>query len=851
MRSELHKLLEKNPNFFGTADEPSLTPQVVIQSDTSFEELTCVGYWPEKRLLEATIVIKRSNGYNGGPCTPGSREFVRFYIDWNGDGDYVDAREDAGVTSVNVHDLRQADKHPIVFAVRQGIETPRVKCNEPRIVKVRAILSWEQVPTGPGFVPIWGNVTERWIQIQPTEEVGVVTGPIVAGPAITAQPVAADALAIPAEAIAVARPAVPKERRDLLQLLKKNPNHFGTLEKSDLAPVLPKKYDVEYEELECIGLFTDRDFLEAVVTIKKPYGYAGDPCSKGSKEYLRFYIDWNGNGDYTDFTDDAGVISFDVHDFKEVNKVRLSYAVGRTIKALRANCQAPYVVKVRGILSWNTPPTGPSFVPVWGNVLEAWVQVQPTDSVPKQLVAKIDQPAKGVCADPALVPSCLTAGVPLAGIRITGDAGGAPFDRYRLRYSWSGGTPIETAVVYPNCSRPPAVHDTHVPVIGGTLGYLDVTLLPAGVTEFTIFLDVFDAASGSASATSTFQLRTSSIEISAVATVGAYVSADPFNTTTTAKLVKDTATAPFERSVGGAFSVTGSAYVLGCDRVMSQYVVARSSKLTATSPVPSFPDAGGMSPIITPVIYDGTSAHPWQSGCFPSITSNVILNGNLVSFWGTLTCTSIFGFTYSVPKIVPVPNWSSGSQNGRFVLLVEVQDVPVGGGAATVAGVDQVAVWIDNQSPTAKIESIGGLAACGDLYLSHYKGTPATIVGIAWDPPIDITAPQIKPNDNFGSYSLRFQKNGGGGGPIPAATPATRVPNTWSAMAPATGGTLANWNIVAALDGGTTPAAGQLARGERCAYVITLDVADTTHVGDSGNNHTAQHVYAINIINDL
>ena len=120
------------------------------------------------------------------------------------------------------------------------------------------------------------------------------------------------------------------------------------------------------------------------------------------------------------------------------------------------------------------------------------------------------------------------------------------------------------------------------------------------------------------------------------------------------------------------------------------------------------------------------------------------------------------GTPITAPKVQGT-TWNSNPLNGRFVLLVEVRDAPTGGGAATVAGVDQVAVWIDNRIPTAHIESIGGLAACGDLYLSHYKGTTADILGIAWDPPIDFSAPQIRPNDNFGSYGLSFQKNGGSG----------------------------------------------------------------------------------------
>jgi hypothetical protein len=108
---------------------------------------------------------------------------------------------------------------------------------------------------------------------------------------------------------------------------------------------------------------------------------------------------------------------------------------------------------------------------------------------------------------------------------------------------------------------------------------------------------------------------------------------------------------------------------------------------------------------------------------------------------------------------------------------------------------------------------------------------------------------------HFGSYSMGFQKDGGAGGAIAPATPTTRVPNVWPGpLAPGTDDVLANWDIVAALDGGPgplPPGSEKLARKERCAYTVSLGVSDTTHVGDSGSVHTATALYAITIINDI
>jgi hypothetical protein len=252
-----------------------------------------------------------------------------------------------------------------------------------------------------------------------------------------------------------------------------------------------------------------------------------------------------------------------------------------------------------------------------------------------------------------------------------------------------------------------------------------------------------------------------------------------------------------------------------------------------------------------PVPYEDTPSHPWQSGCLVP-TPNTILNGNLVAVWGTINCP--FPFPHTRPK-VKGQFWASGP-SGRSIILLEARDrsLPAGAFPGTVAATDQVAVWIDNELPTGVITSIGGITGCGDLRLSDFVGGSASIMGQAYDPPCDPSAPQQRPNDNFGSYSLTFKKDGEVAAfPIPALTPNTRVPNVWPGP-PVGDGTLADWDIVGAIDHNGPPPVppGKLARGTRCAYVISLVVTDTTHVGDSGSNHsTGPFTYAINVINDL
>jgi len=477
------------------------------------------------------------------------------------------------------------------------------------------------------------------------------------------------------------------------------------------------------------------------------------------------------------------------------------------------------------------------------------------------LIGEIDKP-DGTCAEATAVQACSTGGAPLIAIEITGSAAGAGFDHYTLRYSWGANAPIQTAIVYPDCTRPPAHPSYGVPVLSATLGYLDVTLLPPGITQFTVYLDVFDSASGQVSDSATFEIKTAAVEITAVAKVNALDGEDPFVLGTFVKLIKDVndpSPAVPEQSIGGSFSVDGSAYVIGCDRIMSQFVLVRFGAPPGFPPgtaVPTPADASLGLPIIAAVPYEDTTAHPWQSGCFPTITPNTILNGDLVAEWSVRNCTFL-GIPYTVPKVNAKPNWASAPLNGRFVVFLEVRDRPVGGAfPGAVAAKDQVAIWIDNQQPIGVITSIGGISGCGDLHLKDYVGTTAEIRGIAWDPPIDSAAPQQRPNENFGSYGLTYKKNGElTSAGIPGSTPNTRVPNIWPGpLAPGLDGQLALWDIIGDLDytGPAPTPAGKLARGERCAYVISLTVEDTTHVGDSGNhNATGPFTYAINVINDI
>lgn len=499
----------------------------------------------------------------------------------------------------------------------------------------------------------------------------------------------------------------------------------------------------------------------------------------------------------------------------------------------------------------------------------------------QSIIAELDTPP--ACSTLTFVAACSN----LAGIEITGTAAGSAFTSYTLTYSVGASPAVNAAVVYPDCSRPPANPSASTPVSAGVLGYLDFTLLLPTTTQVTVYLDVYGSGGLHQQISAVFQLEINAIDISAAGMVTTTVGQDPFSASASIiKMLQNVANPTVEQSIGGNISVTGSAYAFGCGNQMTQYQLAEFGPVTfgpgpgvvhIPAPGPS-PTALGGTPLIAPVVYDGTAAHPWSSGCFLGFpVPNTILNGDLVAWWTTDNCWAPFpppGHSYTIPAISSNGTWASGA-SGRYLLFLEVDEAPIALPHTPVvpAGEDQVVVWIDNHPVLALITQIGSVVGCGDLHLKDFYGNGGPnprcpVIGMAWDYPIDITAPQQIPNDNFGSYWLTFQQNGGSPQNFLATdyapngtlgTPTVRVPNLWQATAPtmpAQAATLALWDIVTALDaGGPLPNPAkpwQLPRGQRCAYVITLAATDTTLINNATDHNTKGPInFAINIINDI
>ncbi len=110
--------------------------------------------------------------------------------------------------------------------------------------------------------------------------------------------------------------------------------------------------------------------------MKKNIGYSGDLCDPGSKEYVSFWIDWNDQCQWQYLN----TVELNVHDIK-MEGDSLCYSVSLPLNAThyRKLCTDPNVVRVRGVLSWNIPPstTDPDKLEFYGNRVDAHIQIKP------------------------------------------------------------------------------------------------------------------------------------------------------------------------------------------------------------------------------------------------------------------------------------------------------------------------------------------------------------------------------------------------------------------------------------------------------------------------------------------
>ena len=421
-RLQFRSLILQNPNYFGNLEISPYKPVKLMQGITNYEELICTGLNPPANRLEAVLHVKQAFGYGGDICSQGSFEYVRFYVDIHDNGVW----HDAGLSSVRVYNI-PGDK-PLCYAVRKDFTPFKKLCTKENIVRVKAILSWDTAPPAnqPNWTPVYGNVMNIQVQIQPKYSFFVSDlvkdlvdlqvkipdpiGPVIAGldQTLKLTPISLKTPSLSEKKALYLDKGVPVHRFGFAEAQKlisakkatsalitsggDSPLASLGLTVSEISDLFGKLQivtdgDTSYEELRCVGLRPHSDMLEAVLTVKRPFGYSGGLCTKGSTEYVAFWIDFEDGSGFNYM----GTTSVQVHDIQTIPPEDVQYAVflKKDLSPYLVPCEAgPRVVRLRAILSWeNPPPSGnPNYVPVWGNREECRVQLRPGAEVARNPV---------------------------------------------------------------------------------------------------------------------------------------------------------------------------------------------------------------------------------------------------------------------------------------------------------------------------------------------------------------------------------------------------------------------------------------------------------------------------------
>jgi hypothetical protein len=127
---------------------------------TFYESMRCCGYDPQKRLFGCPIEVKQPFGFGTAPF-PGSREHVLTCVDF-GFG-----YQQVALDSVHLANA-VAGRPDWSFAViaRANRTLASLPLNG-RSYPARSILSWALAPTSCKYTPIWGNVIEYQIRLDP------------------------------------------------------------------------------------------------------------------------------------------------------------------------------------------------------------------------------------------------------------------------------------------------------------------------------------------------------------------------------------------------------------------------------------------------------------------------------------------------------------------------------------------------------------------------------------------------------------------------------------------------------------------------------------------------------------
>lgn len=403
-RQNFRNLILVNPNHFGNLLIEGNLADAKFKSNVSYESIGSVGYQPQFERLHAVVFVNQTSGYGGSICQNGTQEYVRFYLSFDDGATWVDQ----GVSTFAAHDVT-SNKSRLEYAVTLKISPPRPFCFNPSVIKCRAILSWNFLPPAnvPNFQPVWGQVHDTNIAVEPREQ-------IIFQDLLEVAKLKLPSALLNTIDLSQTVKTIEQEPHSAVELHKMyhgtvEPHRFAFKEMtnfiaSDTAvagfqsgPFLgldidwekyvgffqPTDGNISYEELECVGYDAQTDTLAGVIRVKKPNGYSGGPCTAGSTEYVTFWGDTDNDGS---FETCFGTAAVRVYDYEKMPDEGLEYSVflPANMQKYRQPCHdGPRIIPIRAILSWQSaaPANNPDYVPVWGNREETNVLVEPGDVI--------------------------------------------------------------------------------------------------------------------------------------------------------------------------------------------------------------------------------------------------------------------------------------------------------------------------------------------------------------------------------------------------------------------------------------------------------------------------------------
>ncbi|MGQ5523752.1 hypothetical protein ACUHMQ_10860 [Chitinimonas sp. PSY-7] len=130
------------------------------QGSTWYEQMTCCGYDPQRRMFACPVSIKQKGGFGAAPLA-GSREYVLNCVS-NG-ATFLPVGVDSVHLANEAFNVNPPWQFAVIAAANQNLYLTQPMSGVTR--QARSILSWQFQPTDCNYRPIWGNVLEYQIRL--------------------------------------------------------------------------------------------------------------------------------------------------------------------------------------------------------------------------------------------------------------------------------------------------------------------------------------------------------------------------------------------------------------------------------------------------------------------------------------------------------------------------------------------------------------------------------------------------------------------------------------------------------------------------------------------------------------